>query len=114
MKISVKWFLALIAVVAVLVVFQSSLHSQSAGTIKWANGGSCNGSQSCTVTMSWSPSAFSNTNYSATCTPIGLAGNDSFWITSETASQIEIEVWDTSGTGNGASVSSVGCIAVHN
>ena len=115
MKVSVRWFLALCVVLAAMLVFQTSLHSQSpAGTIKWASSSSgCSNFTSCTVTMSWSPSAFaSGTNYVATCTPTSASSNASLSIISQTTSQIEVELQDATESSQDVNMSGVGCIAV--
>lgn len=114
MKVSLKWFLTFAVALTALFIFQTNLHSQSAGTIKWANtSSSCSGSP-CLATMSWSPSAFSDTNYTAVCSAIQGSSTMSLSIESETASQIT--VWLQDASLQGASLSSYGfqCIAVHN
>lgn len=114
MKISLKWFFMFAIALTALLVFQARLHSQSAGTIKWANGGDygCSGGV-CTLNLSWSPSAFSDVNYTASCSAFQGSANLSWSIASETASQISILV-QSSDSNSGASVSSFQCIAVHN
>lgn len=114
MKVSIKWFFVTTVVLAAVLVFQTSLHSQSAGTLKWTNTGSCSGTGSCTVTASWLPSAFSNTNYTATCTAVNALYNSSLSIISETASQIEVQILDTTNNGNIVNATNISCIAVHN
>lgn len=114
MKVSLKWFLMVAVALTALFVFQTSLHSQSAGTIKWASTSSTNCSSPCLVTLSWSPSAFSNTNYTATCSAFQGSANLSLSLESETASQVTVWLQDASLTGFSPSAYGIQCIAVHN
>jgi len=111
MKVSVKWFLMMTVVVAALLVFQTKLHSQSAGTVRWGSTSSgVNCSSACTTSVSWNSSF--TVSYVATCTPVGASSNLAMSIYSQSGSSITLYLQDATGQQSPFSAGGFECIGV--
>jgi hypothetical protein len=113
-----------LAVLCVIKYYGNSQVEAQAGQISHVRIAGCtagNGTGTCTVTGTWS-TAFLDTNYTATCTPInvspsGTTGGAYSWISSKTATQVTVILQDDIKTSGGSSAThsagSFDCIAIH-